>query len=639
MKKLIIFLPLFIGILWSCNPMKDTYNELDSKEVQYNEKVTYTLVTSDYATATKAAYADATNKADSAIAKSITTLQAFNSRFTGKNYVGSVLAKNYPALLKNSSATVTYNENLNDIAYLTNYTTGSIKYTVSNANYSSVGGKVALAKCFTPAYPADSYLPGFLSAGVSSPAEGALALVTYNATDIEPNIADIPTITAKFSDDFESGTLSKYVPYSVTGAQTWASSSYGGTQFAKISGYSGGNNNNEDWLIIPAVDLSSAVVATLSFSSAHKYAGNNLVLKYSTDYDGSSNPNDFTWTALSFNMEAGTGSFLWTPSGSINIPGMPNNNVSIAFVYTSTTSASSTWEIDNILLNYKNSNAEIPVKSYNNFYKYTGSAWAKATNVICVQPFEYESMGAALGVTCFSTSNLPATYLPTFLKAKFPFALEGDKKVVAYNYNSSGTINLMADEYRYVSGTWSTYSGITQKIDQFVHSGEKWAFDPTQRISATYDDYMLLVNYVYTKLSATYGSSYKNDEFYYGASAHYLNWDLRLSNKTTYNIPGYSSLSTDAEKIALTWSRLQEGLIILLQLKYPAAVTSIDGITVYYWVTFSTYENDLSKKSYVGIFKCTVPGTTPTFERDKAFEDEQVASGNLTSAQVNWNRP
>ncbi len=156
-------------------------------------------------------------------------------------------------------------------------------------------------------------------------------------------------------------------------------------------------------------------------------------------------------------------------------------------------------------------------------------------------------------------------------------------------------------------------------------------------ITPTGADLQLLVDYVYATYGSQYGSFHLNDEFYFGASAYYVNFDLRLSTRAQYNIPGFET-GTDAEKIALTWTRLQEGLSILLALKYPNATSEVNGITVYYWITFKTYENDYSKKTYVGIFIVDNSTGSPVFTRDTDEEDAQVIDNALTSDQVNWNR-
>ncbi len=386
MKKLLIYLPAILGLLWSCDPMEDTYNKLDNKLEPYKENKAYTLVAADYSTASKAALVDALNKADSAKAKLVASSLSFNNRFTVNDYAKYVLLKVFPALKDNSNVSVTYNS-------FSDYDTASVelRYTLLTADYDAMG------------------------------------------------------------------------------------------------------------------------------------------------------------TSTGF-------------------------------------------------------------------------------------PGKYDN---------FDVTMNPAFFIPIWLKSKYPYAKANDVILIRYKYytKASGGLpsstELLKMAFIYDGTNWAR----TPKVSNFLYTDNVWKFDPTVRLTPIAADFQLLVDWVYANKGRSFGSSYGNDEFYYGASAYQKNFDLRISNKTTYNVPGFAELATTAEKIAKTWSMLEEGISTMLMLKYPAAVVDVNGLVVYYWVTFGTYENDLAKNTYVGIFKCITPGTPPVFVRDKAFEDAQVTAGKLTSAQVKWNRP
>jgi hypothetical protein len=161
-----------------------------------------------------------------------------------------------------------------------------------------------------------------------------------------PNIA-VVTIE---SENFDQG-WGNWTTISVTGTQVWDRNNtfgVGNTPCAKMSGYSGQSYENEDWLISPALDLDNYLNAVITFQNAKNYTGNDLELKVSTNYSGSGNPNAGTWTNLTYTKSAG--SFEWTSSGEVNLSGFNGPSVYVAFRYTSTTSASATWEIDNILI-------------------------------------------------------------------------------------------------------------------------------------------------------------------------------------------------------------------------------------------------------------------------------------------------
>lgn len=152
-------------------------------------------------------------------------------------------------------------------------------------------------------------------------------------------------------EDFTNG-ITAWTAFSVTGAQVWAQTTFGNpAPGALMSGYSGGNKANEDWLISKNLDLTSYTSATLTFDTAAKYGGNNLEIYISKNYSGSGNPSSATWTPLSATLSPVAGNFTWTNSGPIDISsftGAGNANVYVAFKYTSTTTAAASWELDNV---------------------------------------------------------------------------------------------------------------------------------------------------------------------------------------------------------------------------------------------------------------------------------------------------
>lgn len=153
-----------------------------------------------------------------------------------------------------------------------------------------------------------------------------------------------------FEDSFSAGNLNNWTAFSVTGAQVWYYNTFGNpNDSATMSGFSGGNQINEDWLITKAIDLSSVTSATLTFQTVKRYAGNDIELFMSTNYGGGNPTIDGTWVSLPATLDTDINSWSsWTNSGDIDVSAAAGGNLFIAFKYTSTTSASSTWEIDNV---------------------------------------------------------------------------------------------------------------------------------------------------------------------------------------------------------------------------------------------------------------------------------------------------
>lgn len=166
--------------------------------------------------------------------------------------------------------------------------------------------------------------------------------------------SDIKLTNARFTpllnEAFTTG-IGDWTTYSVTGAQVWTYSSTFGNPggMMKMSGYTTVNNANDDWLISPAQDLSTLTSATLSLDNAYKFTGNPIEIKISNNYTGG-NPTLATWTTLT-GATLSTGNYVYANTGQLNISaftGAGNNNVHVAIRYTSTASAASTWEIDNV---------------------------------------------------------------------------------------------------------------------------------------------------------------------------------------------------------------------------------------------------------------------------------------------------
>jgi len=157
--------------------------------------------------------------------------------------------------------------------------------------------------------------------------------------------ANLSTIN---SEDFESNTLGTWSEYSVTGEQVWYVDDFSGNHFAKMSGYSGGPQPNDDWLISPPLNMDNYVNETLTFLTASNYDGPVLEVKISTDYDGMSDPYSATWTDLVADLSPG--GWAWTESGNVDISGFNGTSVYVAYKYTSTDSEAATWEVDDILI-------------------------------------------------------------------------------------------------------------------------------------------------------------------------------------------------------------------------------------------------------------------------------------------------
>ena len=186
---------------------------------------------------------------------------------------------------------------------------------------------------------------------VSKAIDGGLVLKLNSIDDVDM-AGEACTLSNIFEDDFSSGDFTHWTTYNVTGLQKWEFVSYGNpAPSMQMSGYSAGNNLNEDWLISKAIDLSTSTgVVYFVFDSVKRYGGDDLEVFYATDYAGD-NPNyDGTWTKLSPTLDTNDGSWSsWTSSGPQILDNAGGGNLFVAFKYTSTTSNSNpTFQIDNV---------------------------------------------------------------------------------------------------------------------------------------------------------------------------------------------------------------------------------------------------------------------------------------------------
>lgn len=155
-------------------------------------------------------------------------------------------------------------------------------------------------------------------------------------------------------ENFNDTTLGDWMQYSVVGNdQVWyAQEKYGvdNSPNAKMTGYAGAPLENDDWLISPVLQAAESYKPLLEFWSATKYDGPEMLIKVSTDYDGSSDPYQAAWTEVTALLSPGN--WEWTFSGTIDLSEIVQDQQPfyVAFQYLSTDAEAATWEVDEILI-------------------------------------------------------------------------------------------------------------------------------------------------------------------------------------------------------------------------------------------------------------------------------------------------
>ncbi len=154
-----------------------------------------------------------------------------------------------------------------------------------------------------------------------------------------------------FVEDFKED-LGTFSTYSVTGDQVWEWADFD-SGCAKMTGFVDGTHyENEDWLISPQISLSGQTGVKMSFREAinHLTDYDHLKVLISTDFSGSGNPNTATWNEISGFTRAAGNSWTFFETNEVSLAAYEGQNIYIAFKYTCSSSASSTWEVGKMML-------------------------------------------------------------------------------------------------------------------------------------------------------------------------------------------------------------------------------------------------------------------------------------------------
>lgn len=133
-------------------------------------------------------------------------------------------------------------------------------------------------------------------------------------------------------EDF-ANSLGDFIPVNVSSNADWTWGSFDGNGFAEMSGF-GADAASDDWLISPAIDLSSASSPILEFQTARDFSGPALEVLISSDFNGI-NPTAATWTALSATLAPDNSDYTITDSGPVDLSAYVGETVYVAFRYTS----------------------------------------------------------------------------------------------------------------------------------------------------------------------------------------------------------------------------------------------------------------------------------------------------------------
>lgn len=628
-KEIIGLIALVLLSLFGCDPMHDIDKALDAKQEadkgggnsNVQKTLTYELTTADYSTISKAALAAATTAEDSTYAKAVASQKAFNEWISPQKYIPALIKSLYPGLGNGSSVMITLNS-VTVPPVLVQNLNGMSTYKLEAADYPN-----SLYDWFTPEDPAETFLPAILAKNIPDAVTGQFQLANYNYSAAEPKIEVLrsPSFNENFdeSDYADRDNVDKdgWSQYFVKGEKyQWQTRPNGNGLGAQFSSYKSGEDN-EAWLISPEVDLTNVPDGILSFGVKYSYAiaGHQpLTVKVSSNYVSGDVNAGVEWMDLtSLFSYPGEDNKTYHTSGNVSLEAFSGKKVRIAFVYTgsgiSDPAMTTTVLIDDIAVTTEKTTAtpQADVVQQYAIYQYNGSLWkpftsgnltpeaTESTPVYALQPADYDEMGTSGPGknNNFSSSLLPANYLPQFLAQKYPYAQIGDQQVVVYQYYSNKIVSNEAALYTLDSmRVWHPESALTTSTEQYLNIGTGWVFDPTITFTMLQADYQEIVNWVADNkgekwLDQRYLAK-KNAEMWCGASAYYKNMDFTIALRRGESADPEGTLVglTDEEAYALFQERIKtDGLPAVLKARYPDAPATTSGVTQYYQVVYLVY--------------------------------------------------
>lgn len=474
------------AILASCG--ENAWNDhLDGFEggPNYNTPLegAFTMSAADY----NAVASNATNKelAGDNLAKALKAVGSngmFSAQIPAKEYLPAYLASSSAPYFKapvGSKINITYDET-GETEPIIAEIADAAKYTVSDDDYINAwGSDTDYIKAFAPETPASAKLPAILKAGIANPQEGQYAVVSYeeaaeNPVFVELGDAPLVDIYSETFSESEGAFLAHNVKLSDGISYVWKLDSYG---YMKASAYNKQAFESDAWFVSPSITLGGSK-ACVSFDHAiNKFADLATAI---SQVSVAVKPEGGNWETLEGVTYPDGLSWTFVNSGEVDLSKYCGSTIQIGFHYTSSTASAGTWEVKNFLVKaqegtvganpgfapMKKALVSNPVMaSKTAVYTYDGKKWTAAADVVALDAADYTAMG-------FSNNKLekPEVYIPLYLKANKPYAVEGDEIAVVYN----GTACAFAI---YDGQNWTVNNNDFQtRTAQFENTADGWVF-------------------------------------------------------------------------------------------------------------------------------------------------------------------
>ncbi len=624
----------------------------------------YTLTDADYSRIAnnrfnkQLAIQDSINGEPGAIAalKAVATGNYLNALTPADRYIPNLLSDSlfaYFTLSDGSAINVTYKEagKLPDVMLALNR---AGMYTVTDADYQAAyGSDENYATSFTPSYPANAYVPGFLSEAYPDAEEGDYVVVNYQESSIDPSF-DVPEF--EMTDVLKPGLVKGQeikVAGVVTGTCTrgFILSDKGGSILAYSGSYEAGTYSIGDCLEITTKLSAYKNCLQIGLDDATVKAAGNMKYTYpeavyfSPDYlvaaNGNADPQlavygrmsgkvniSGSYINLAFDGRSDVRGSIYYVNEDLKAQLTDGADVILHGYFTQTSQSGEIVNANMVVISVEPATngkprratraVTLPSVGRNVAYTYNGSSWKAAGNdILVIQPDDYAEMGLTYGN--FSNSQ-PAEYLPLYLSRKYPYAEKDKELYVAYKYYSGGKTTYACAQWVYDGTKWVdaiTSNGVRDVTSQFVRRDGKWQMDPSidltlpkgkgQPVSTMF--YQACVDWVLANVpdGAKYVTSYGNNDYYTGASAYQGNIDLRAASARLQYPEAYEGM-TDDEVVALMKKRFEDEVCpgVLKQL-YPD-IAPVGDFNPTVTIHFFTYDGTTTHEQTI-VYTVTAKAT------------------------------
>ena len=263
-------------------------------------------------------------------------------------------------------------------------------------------------------------------------------------------------------------------------------------------------------------------------------------------------------------------------------------------------------------------------------YQFDGQLWIFIESMEMIPyigyeltPEDYEHFGGSIAqFNSFNEDNPPENYLPVLLRHIFPLAPINAEQVLKYRYYDGSQTRNRIDKYIFDGVVWEVMPYVEERTEQYIFGEEGWAFDPTVMFRLGRADYQYLVD---IDPIGQQEFAYSDFAYYYGASAFYNNFDIRIIGRRLDKLASgeyadaalgeiYENEGPEAVMDEMIRRIIEEGLIYLLQHKFPDASPQVGGIDVHFFVGFETFADNWVRRYPEAEYICTAAGDPPQFE-------------------------